>query len=102
MDVLSKNSINTIGIGKVNDLFDYRGIKTVEKTKSNEEGFQKIIEYAGKSKNSLIFANLVDFDVYYGHRNDPNGFYDALKSFDNLLPQLIDVLDDSDALVYNC
>lgn len=99
LDVLSKNSISTVGIGKVNDLFNYRGIKTVEKTKSNEEGFQKILDYAYKSKNNLIFANLVDFDVYYGHRNDPYGFADALKNFDNALPQLIDVLNESDALV---
>lgn len=99
LDVLSKNSIETIGIGKVNDLFNYRGIKTVEKTKSNEEGFQKILDYSQRSKNSLIFANLVDFDVYYGHRNDPKGFANALKKFDDSLPKLIEVLDDSDALV---
>ena len=99
LDVLSKNSIGTVGIGKVNDLFNYRGIKTIEKTKSNEEGFKKILEYACKSKNSFIFANLVDFDVYYGHRNDPHGFADALKNFDHVLPQLINVLDESDALV---
>jgi phosphopentomutase len=99
LDVLSKYSIETIGIGKVNDLFNYRGIKTVEKTKSNEEGFQKILNYSIKSKNSLIFANLVDFDVYYGHRNDPKGFADALQNFDNALPRLIDALDESDALV---
>ena len=99
LDVLSKNSIETIGIGKINDLFNYRGIKTVEKTKSNEEGFQKILSYSIKCKNSLIFANLVDFDVYYGHRNDPKGFANALKNFDNVLPRLIDALDDSDALV---
>ena len=99
LDVLSKNSINTVGIGKVSELFNYSGIKTIEKTKSNEKGFQKILEYTHKNKNSLIFANLVDFDVYYGHRNDPDGFAVALKNFDNLLPQLIDVLDESDALV---
>jgi len=99
LDVLSKNSIGTVGIGKVNDLFNCRGIKTIEKTKSNEEGFKKILEYTCKSKNSFILANLVDFDVYYGHRNDPHGFADALKNFDHVLPQLINVLDESDALV---
>jgi phosphopentomutase len=99
LDVFLKNSINTIGIGKINDLFNYRGIKIIEKTKSNEEGFQKILDYTEKSRDSLIFANLVDFDVYYGHRNDPDGFAIALKNFDNVLPQLIAVLDESDALV---
>ena len=99
LDVLYKNDISTVGIGKVNDLFNYRGIKIVEKTKSNEEGFRKILDYAEKSKNSLIFANLVDFDVSYGHRNDPYGFANELKNFDIVLPQLINLLDESDALV---
>jgi phosphopentomutase len=99
LDVLSKNSIDTVGIGKINDLFNYCGIKIIEKTKSNLEGFNKIVEYANKTKNSLIFANLVDFDVQYGHRNDPFGFAKALKDFDDLLPQLFNILDESDALV---
>ncbi len=99
LDVLSENMIETIGIGKINDLFNYRGISNIDKTKSNEEGFSKILKYAKQSANSLIFANLVDFDVHYGHRNDPKGFAEALINFDTLLPQLLDVLDESDALV---
>jgi phosphopentomutase len=99
LDILMKNSISTIGVGKVNDLFNYRGIGIIDKTKSNLEGFTKILEYSRKVNNSLIFANLVDFDVHYGHRNDPHGFSQALEGFDNLLPQLIEVLDESDALV---
>ena len=100
LDVLSKNSIETIGIGKINDLFNYRGIKTVEKTKSNEEGFQKILSYSKKSKNSLIFANLVDFDVYFGHRNDPAGFAQALKEFDDFLIGFLNNLDETDAVIF--
>lgn len=99
LNVLSENEISTIAIGKVNDLFNYSGIQVIEKTKSNEEGFNKILKFARESKNSLIFANLVDFDVNYGHRNDPIGLADALKTFDNSLPTLIDVLDESDALL---
>lgn len=99
LDVLSETGITTIAIGKVNDLFNYKGIQVVEKTKSNEEGFNKILKFASDSQNSLIFANLVDFDVNYGHRNDPIGLAKALKDFDDLLPTLIDVLDESDALV---
>ncbi len=99
LDVLSKNDICTVGIGKINDLFNYKGIKTVEKTKSNEEGFRKIVEYQKQSTNSFLFANLVDFDVYYGHRNDPNGFAEELKAFDTKLPELLNLLDESDALI---
>ena len=99
LDILQKNNINTVAIGKVNDLFNYRGINVIEKTKSNSEGCQKIIEYSSKVKSSLIFINLVDFDVYYGHRNNPEGFYNALKEFDDFLPSFLSNLDDSDLVL---
>ena len=99
LDVLTKNNIQTVAVGKVNDLFNYRGIKVREKTKSNLEGINKIIEYSSKVNNSFIFANLVDFDVYYGHRLDPQGFYGALQEFDNYIPKILEKLDESDALI---
>jgi phosphopentomutase len=99
LDILSENDIITVAIGKVNDLFNYRGITIQEKTKSNEEGCKKLLEYARKVSRSLIFANLVDFDVYYGHRNDPEGFAKALKEFDDFLPSFIENLDDRDAVI---
>ncbi|MFH1196350.1 MAG: phosphopentomutase [bacterium] len=99
LDVLFEAGIETIAIGKINDLFNHRGIKTALHTKSNLEGIEKIIECSAAHSNSLIFTNLVDFDVYFGHRNDPQGFYDALRLFDTHLPRILDALDESDALV---
>lgn len=99
LDLLSKNNITTVAIGKVNDLFNYKGIKVKEKTKSNSEGCYKLLEYASGGKDNFIFTNLVDFDVYYGHRNDPAGFAEALKEFDNFLPEFLASFDDSDVLV---
>ncbi|MGE5429680.1 MAG: phosphopentomutase [Syntrophomonadaceae bacterium] len=99
LDVLNKKGIQTVAIGKINDLFNYRGIKVIEKTKSNLEGVEKIKDFTLKASNSLIFANLVDFDVYYGHRNDPAGFRNALVEFDNELPGILSNLDESDCLV---
>ncbi len=99
LDLLSKNEITTVAIGKINDLFNYKGIKIKEKTKSNSEGFAKLLEYAGKGKGNFIFTNLVDFDVYFGHRNDPAGFANALKEFDDFLPEFLSKLDESDAVV---
>jgi len=99
LDLLNKNGISTVAIGKINDLFNYRGIKIQEKTKSNEEGCKKLIEYSIKLKDSFIFANLVDFDVYYGHRNDPEGFAKALKEFDEFLPKFVGTLDESDSFI---
>jgi len=99
LNLLNKNGISTVAIGKINDLFNYRGIKIQEKTKSNEEGCKKLIEYSIKLKDSFIFANLVDFDVYYGHRNDPEGFAKALKEFDEFLPKFVGTLDESDSFI---
>jgi len=100
LDVLSNNNIKTVAIGKVNDLFNYKGIQVKEKTKSNAEGCKKLIEYTSKVSNSLIFTNLVDFDVYYGHRNDPVGFAEALKEFDDFLPEFLAKLDETDAVIF--
>lgn len=99
LDILFRNMIQTIAIGKINDLFNYRGIKIQNKTKTNLEGMEQLLLNAGNSENSFVFANLVDFDVYFGHRNDPEGFANALKVFDNFLPDFLDKLDDSDRLI---
>ncbi len=99
LNLLQKNSIPTVAIGKINDLFNYRGISTQEKTKTNKEGCLKLLEYAENSISSLVFANLVDFDVFFGHRNDPVGFANELKAFDDYLPEFLDKLDESDLLV---
>lgn len=99
LDVLYEKKITTVGIGKINDLFNKRGIQIQEPTKSNKEGCNKILNYTSKVSNSFIFANLVDFDVYFGHRNDSVGFAKALKEFDDYLPSLIEKLDESDVLL---
>lgn len=99
LNYLENSNIETIAIGKVNDLFNYYGIKHQLKTKSNNEGIDKII-FANKNfNNSFIFANLVDFDVYYGHRNDAEGFHLALQEFDKRLPEILNSLDENDYLI---
>ncbi len=99
LDILLKNKIQTIAIGKINDLFNYKGIMIQEKSKSNKEGMEIILRCATDTNDSFIFTNLVDFDVYFGHRNDAYGFANALKQFDDFLPSLLNVLDDSDRLI---
>jgi len=99
LDYCLNEGIETYAIGKVNDLFNYKGIKHKLKTKSNQEGIDKIIETAKNVKGSFIFTNLVDFDVYYGHRNDPEGLHNALKEFDARLPEIVNCLDETDRLI---
>lgn len=99
LDVLSKSGINTVAIGKINDLYNYKGITKQVKSKSNTQGIEEIIKHSKSEKNSLIYTNLVDFDVYYGHRNDPVGFKQALENFDNRLPEILETLDETDLLM---
>lgn len=99
LDILSSEGISTIAIGKINDLFNYRGIKHQRLTKTNEEGCGELLNCADDVSESFIFTNLVDFDVNFGHRNDPVGFAKKLMEFDNFLPNFIDKLDGSDRLV---
>ena len=100
LDLLTKNKINTVAIGKINDLFNYRGISVEVKSKSNREGFEQLMKASKEYQSSLIFINLVDFDVYYGHRNDVEGFANALKELDNFLPEFLENLDQSDRVIF--
>ncbi len=99
LDYVQKSGRETIAIGKINDLFAHKGITTGVKTKSNDEGITQTINFSQQKENSFIFTNLVDFDVYFGHRNDPEGFANALKEFDKRLPEILETLDETDALV---
>ena len=99
LDILYKNGIVTVGIGKINDLFNYQGIKIQEKTESNSQGFDKLIKYTRKVSNTFIFINLVDFDVYFGHRNDPEGFAKKLEEFDDFLLEFLPNLDETDRMI---
>ena len=99
LNILSEAGIKTVAIGKINDLFNYNGIDIREKTKSNEEGCVKLLEYSKKGNNNFIFTNLVDFDVYFGHRNNPEGFAKKLAAFDSFLPEFLGNLDETDRVL---
>lgn len=100
LDILQQNKIPTVAIGKINDLFNYHGISIQVKSKSNNEGFNNLITAAKEYQKSLIFINLVDFDVNYGHRNDVQGFANALKQFDEFLPDFLKKLDETDRVIF--
>jgi phosphopentomutase len=81
----------------VDDLFAARAIRT-RHTASNAEGIAEIRGWISGSEVGLYFANLVDFDQLYGHRNDVAGFYQALREFDSALPAFLDALREDDLL----
>ncbi len=93
------NNIPTIGIGKINDLYAYVGISENIITKTNEEGMQALLESINKFSDGFIMANLVDFDMLWGHRNDCDGFKMGLEIFDLWLDDFIKLLDEKDILI---
>ncbi|HMA20679.1 MAG TPA: phosphopentomutase, partial [Gemmatimonadaceae bacterium] len=97
LDALEKAGIPRQGVGKVDDLFAKRGI-VAQHTGSNAEGIDLIREWIEGPGNGLLFANLVDFDQLYGHRNDVAGFYNSLREFDFALPSLTSALREDDLL----
>lgn len=97
LDTLSAAGVPTHGVGKVDDLFAGRSI-VAQHTSSNAEGIDLIGAWLASDKNGLLFANLVDFDQLYGHRNDAAGFYNSLREFDFALPSLTAALREDDLL----
>ena len=88
-----------IGVGKINDIFDGKGIDVSYKTADNEEGIKKTGEIIRSGEGRLIFTNLVDFDMLYGHRRDPEGYAQCLETFDKELPFWMEDLKDDDMLI---
>ncbi|MDF1849988.1 MAG: phosphopentomutase [Verrucomicrobiales bacterium] len=98
---LEQSGIRTCGVGKISDIFASSGISESHPTRSNSEGCEKIDELLEKPRDSpqLIFANLVDFDMLYGHRRDPVGYANALMEFDHWLETLLPRLNKETLLL---
>ena len=99
LDKIKENGKEVIAIGKIEDLFTKRGITKAIHTQGNEDGIEKTIEEIQKDTQGLIFTNLVDFDVLYGHRNDVEGYAKALEYFDNKLPEIMKNMKNTDILI---
>lgn len=101
LDYLQKEGQEVTAIGKVHDIFLGRGIARSFPTRDNFEGIQKIMEAIQSGSQGLVFANLVDFDMKYGHRNDPYGYARALQEVDKELPKMMASLKKSDVLMFS-
>lgn len=99
LDRLSASGRSVVAIGKIDQLFAGRGITDVVHTSSDEEGMRSIVEAIDDRRDGLIFANLVDFDTAYGHRNDAAGFAANLERFDRHLPEVLARLAAHDLLL---
>ena len=100
LDVLYENKDEVVAIGKIQDLFTGRGIKKAIHTEGNADGIEKTIQEIKNNKSAkLIFTNLVDFDMLYGHRNNVEGSAKALEYFDSKLPEIMQEMNDDDLLI---
>ena len=88
-----------VGVGKIKDIFAGCGITKAVHTGNNREGMETVLKVMGEVDRGLIFTNLVDFDMLYGHRNDPRGYAKALEEFDAFLPRLEERKEEGDLLV---
>jgi phosphopentomutase len=99
LDRLTSRGIHVLAIGKVEDLFAGRGISNAVHTTSDEDGMNEVFRALDTQPTGLIFANLVDCDTLYGHRNDVSGYAANLERFDTRLAALLPRLTQSDILI---
>ncbi len=101
LSLLKNEGLFTLGIGKIGDIFAHRGLTGEVRTNGNDDGIDKTLEAIGQycHQRGLIFVNLVDFDMVYGHRRNPAGYGDALEAFDRRIPELVAALGQDDVLM---
>lgn len=99
LDVIKENGKEVIAIGKIQDLFSGRGMTKMIHTNGNEDGINQTIKEMGGDTKGLIYTNLVDFDMLYGHRNNIEGYAKALEYFDSKLPEIIAKMKENDMLI---
>jgi phosphopentomutase len=99
LDVLVERKVPIFGIGKIHDIYNGRGVERYVTSRNNTDGMQKLHATLGEQKTGLVFANLVDFDMLYGHRKDVEGFAKSLEEFDLLLEPLLRAMAPRDLLM---
>jgi phosphopentomutase len=99
LDILAERGVPVFGVGKIHDIYNGRGVEHYVTTKNNLDGMAKLEEEMSKQSRGLIFCNLVDFDMLYGHRKDVEGFARSLEEFDVGLGMLLSLLQPRDLLM---
>ncbi|MGE4233600.1 MAG: phosphopentomutase [Bacteriovoracia bacterium] len=99
MEYLVDRHVPVVGIGKIWNIYNGAGIQESHETADNAEGLKVLKKVLKKTNSGLLFLNLVDFDMLYGHRRDPIGFAKSLEEFDSFLPQLQKELEPEDIVI---
>ena len=98
LDHMKEAGYDVISIGKINDIFNTKGITKAIKSSSSVQGMRQTIAMAKDDFNGICFTNLVDFDAKWGHRRNPVGYAEELVRFDEALPELLENLKEDDIL----
>ena len=99
LDFIKNSGKEVIGVGKISDIFGGRGITQSTRTVNNADGIEKMLKIMDEDFEGLCFVNLVDFDMVYGHRNNIDGYAEALSYFDSKIPSITEKLRDEDILI---
>ena len=98
LDHALQKGLEVVGVGKIGDIFAHKGLSEEIHTHDNQDGIVQTIKCIRRFFKGILITNLVDFDMKYGHRNDVNGYADALKTFDNSIPEIMETLRKEDIL----
>lgn len=96
MDRLVSHGLDVFSVGKIDQIFGGRGITHSNHTTDNESSIEALKEFLTESFHGLLFCNLIEFDMIYGHRNDPTGYANALANFDRHLPEIQQAMSETD------
>ena len=99
LDRLSDIGVTSYGVGKIGEIFAWQGICESPHSTDNMNGFDHLLERIGDGESGFVFANLVDFDMVWGHRNDPEGYARGLEAVDARIPELLDAMVEGDLLI---
>lgn len=99
LDYIKEDGQNVMAVGKIEDIFNKKGITEAIHIKNNMDGVDKTLEFMKTDKKGIIFTNLVDFDMLYGHRNDVKGYASAIEKFDTRVPEILELLGEDDILI---
>lgn len=99
LERIKEKGLIVAAVGKIEDIFAGKGITDAVHTKDNMDGVRKTIQYMKRETEGLIFTNLVEFDMKWGHRNDVYGYAKGLEEFDAVLPDILEAMEEEDILV---
>lgn len=99
LEYVKEDGQNVMAVGKIEDVFNKIGVTHAIHTKSNMDGVDETLNYMKEDLPGFIWTNLVDFDSKFGHRNDVSGYYNAIKEFDQRLPELMKAMTEEDLLI---